>query len=152
MISIYKFFISWFTGGVLYFAMEIMMRGYSHFSMFICGGLCFVLVGITGNEVLATFDSVVVAILGIMILGTIIISSLEFITGVIVNVILGLQVWDYSNLEYNLLGQICPMFSGIWCLISLPCVYIDSLMRKYIYGEDVKYIRRVEKYQPDLYE
>ena len=32
-------------GGLLYYYMEILYRGYSHFSMILCGGLCFVLIG-----------------------------------------------------------------------------------------------------------
>ena len=37
--------IMFFTGGFLYCALEILMRGYSHISMLLAGGICFVLVG-----------------------------------------------------------------------------------------------------------
>ena len=32
-------------GGLMYMGVEILFRGYTHFSMFFVGGLCFVLVG-----------------------------------------------------------------------------------------------------------
>ena len=41
--------IMFFTGGFLYCALEILMRGYSHISMLLAGGICFVLVGAVQN-------------------------------------------------------------------------------------------------------
>ena len=40
------------------------------------------------------------------LIGSVIITACEFITGVIVNIWLGLGVWDYSTLPFNILGQI----------------------------------------------
>ena len=36
------------------------------------------------------------------------VTAVELAAGLILNVWLGLGVWDYSNLPGNLLGQICP--------------------------------------------
>ena len=47
----------------------------------------------------------------------------ELVAGLILNVWLGLGVWDYSGLWGNLWGQICPQFAAIWwalCLIFIP--------------------------------
>lgn len=47
----------------------------------------------------------------------------ELLAGLIINVWLDMNVWDYSNLPGNLWGQICPQFSAIWlalCLIFIP--------------------------------
>lgn len=144
MKKISKIFFTWFLGGILYVTMEILMRGYSHFSMFICGGFCFSLVGYMGKRVLEQNLGMEKAIVLIMILGTMIITTLELFTGIVVNIILNMEVWDYSDMKYNVLGQICPLFSGLWALISLPCVYINSMVRKYIYGEELDYIRPIE--------
>ena len=38
------------------------------------------------------------------------ITVIEFIFGLILNVWLGLNMWDYSNMPGNVLGQICPQF------------------------------------------
>lgn len=39
-ISKYLFF--WALGGALYYTFEILFRGFSHWSMYVLGGLCFV--------------------------------------------------------------------------------------------------------------
>ena len=42
----------WMTGGLFYFYLEIAYRDYSHYSMIICGGLCFLIVGTIGDYIL----------------------------------------------------------------------------------------------------
>ena len=51
------------------------------------------------------------------------VTATELIAGLILNVWLGLGVWDYSDLWGNLWGQICPQFAAIWwglCLVFIP--------------------------------
>lgn len=51
------------------------------------------------------------------------VTAVEFAAGCVLNLWLGLGVWDYSQLPGNLLGQICPQFFGIWwvlCLVFIP--------------------------------
>ena len=40
----------------------------------------------------------------------------------IVNIILQWNVWDYSNVPFNVMGQICLPFSIIWFFLSLPAI------------------------------
>ncbi len=131
-----KLLISWFTGGIIYFYMEIAFRGYSHYSMLICGGICFVLVGSAGSRILKNESRKIVMLAKIMLAGAFIITCMEFITGIIVNIIFKLDVWDYSALRYNVMGQICLLYSGLWANLSLLCVYITRVMNKYIYQEE----------------
>lgn len=54
---------------------------------------------------------------------SIIVTISEFIAGLILNVWLGLHIWDYSSMKFNLMGQICPQFFFIWwilCFIFIP--------------------------------
>lgn len=54
---------------------------------------------------------------------TIIITATELVVGLVLNVWLGLGIWDYSNLPFNFMGQICPQYMGLWyilCLIFIP--------------------------------
>lgn len=47
----------------------------------------------------------------------------ELGAGLVLNVWLGLGVWDYSHLPGNLWGQICPQFFLVWwglCLVFIP--------------------------------
>lgn len=122
------------TGGIVYFYAEILMRGYSHISMFLLGGLCFFLVGKLGNKLLRKNYSFAYKIILIMALSGTIITTLEFITGMIVNRYMGLGVWDYSYMKYNYLGQICLMYSGLWCILGLPCVYFYGMINRFVFG------------------
>lgn len=128
------YFVKWFTGGLAYFYLEILFRGYSHYTMFILGGLCFLLVGEFGTRMLKKNISNVYKIIFIMLCGTLIITFAELITGIIVNVVFDMQVWDYSDRKYNYMGQICPEFSAMWALVSLVCVYADALLRMFLLG------------------
>ena len=57
-------------------------------------------------------------------------------TVTIVNIILGWNVWDYSNLPGNLLGQICPQFTVLWFFLSAVAVYLDDWIRYLLWGEN----------------
>jgi len=54
------------------------------------------------------------------ILGAVIINIIEFISGVILNLNFKLNIWDYSNQYFNLLGQICLSHSFIYLLFICP--------------------------------
>lgn len=135
MVKIYNNVILWLTGGIIYFYMEIAFRGYSHFSMLICGGVCFITVGCMGRKILANSKNMLVALPKIMVSGMLIITFYEFLTGVLVNKVLGWNVWDYSEQKYNVMGQICLVYSLLWSVLSLLCVYLDIIIRKYIFDE-----------------
>lgn len=97
-------------GGLAYVLIEMIYRGYSHPSMFLLGGLCFVLIGEL-NERVYTWE---MSLISQMFISSVIVTSLEFISGLILNIWLGLGIWDYSNQPYNLLGQICLLFFNLW--------------------------------------
>lgn len=51
------------------------------------------------------------------------VTAVELAAGLVINVWMGLGVWDYSHLPGNLWGQICPQFSALWwglCLVFIP--------------------------------
>ena len=112
------------TGGFAYGGIEIATRGFSHISMFLAGGLCFVFIGLLND-----FLGEKISFISLMFLSALIITAVEFITGIIVNVWLKLDVWDYSYLPYNLNGQICLLFTNLWFLLSAPALLLDDWMR-----------------------
>lgn len=130
MTSFMKYLFLFLTGGFAYFYIEILYRGFSHFSMIICGGLAFILCGAINQ--LMHFK---ISVISQMILSMFIITALEFITGYIVNIRLGWNVWDYSGLPFNLLGQICLAYSLVWLIISLACIFLDDIIRWKIFDE-----------------
>lgn len=131
-----KILICWFTGGLVYFYMEIVFRGFSHYSMFICGGVCFVLVGMVSEYLAAREKRVIVRFAKLMLMGSFIITFFELLTGLIVNVIYGLNVWDYSYYKYNFMGQICLLYSGLWGVLSILCMYLYKVLVVYIFEEE----------------
>ena len=129
--QIVKYIFLGVIGGGIYYNLELIWREHSHWTMFLLGGICFICLGLI-NEIL-TWDT---PLLIQMLIGGCIITTLEFVTGCIVNLWLGWNVWDYSNLPYNLLGQI-SLFSSIgWIGLSLVGIVLDDFIRWKWFGEE----------------
>ena len=118
-------------GSIIYMSLEILWRGYTHWTMGVLGGICFICLGLI-NELLSWETPLVLQ----MLIGGTIITILEFITGYIVNLWLGWNVWDYSELPFNLWGQI-SLFSSIgWIGLSLVGIVLDDYLRFWLFHED----------------
>ena len=126
-----EYFILLVVGGSIYVTMEILFRGYSHISMFIVGGLCLCLIGVL-NE----FYKWEMYIEWQVLIGVGIILTLEFFSGCIVNLWLDLNVWDYSNMPLNLLGQICLPFALLWIPLAFLAILLDDYLRYNWFGEE----------------
>lgn len=134
--KIKKYEFLFFVGATIYVIIEKLYRGYSHWTMFLLGGICFIALGLI-NEVIP-WD---MPLLLQMFIGGIIITVLEFITGCAVNLWLGWNVWDYSELPCNLLGQI-SLFSSIgWVGLSLVGIVLDDFIRWKFFSEDKPHYR-----------
>ena len=118
-----KEFIIFLVFGITYALLEIIARGYTHPAMIVLGGICGVLVGLLNDS---TPD---MPILVQCLLGSIIITILEFVSGCYLNLYLGLNIWDYSSLPFNLLGQVSLKFTIIWFILSVPVIYLDDYMK-----------------------
>ena len=108
-------------GGAAYVLIELLWRGHSHISMFILGGTCFVSIGLI-NELFPWELGIVWQAL----IGGVLVTALEFITGLIVNVWLGL----------NLMGQICLPFFFAWVGLSVVAIVLDDYFRYWFFGEE----------------
>ena len=108
----------WAALGAAYVVFETLFRGYSHPSMFVVGGLCGVLVGAikSGPALLSRPGHRAIGSSGPFI-----VLAVEFVSGCVLNLWLGLGVWDYSNQPGNVLGQICPAFGLLWFLHYAAC-------------------------------
>ena len=124
-------FILFSLGGISYLLIELMWRGHSHWSMFLLGGICFVLIGMLNEHFTFEFPLILQ-----IIFGAFMITALEFVFGCVLNLWLGLDVWDYGNLPYNILGQICLPYSFLWLVMSLVCIVADDYFRHYLFGEE----------------
>ncbi|GAA4290745.1 membrane protein [Anaerocolumna aminovalerica] len=135
MIKLYnntlKYILLFFIGGYAYCGIEILFRGFSHISMLIAGGLSFVLIGLLNEN----FNHKM-ALVSQMALSACIITAIEFLVGLVVNVWLDLKVWDYSNMPYNFMGQICLLYVNIWFFLSLASILLDDYLRYFLLGEE----------------
>lgn len=105
-------------GGFCYNLIEILWRGYSHWSMFFVGGSCFHLIGRIGNRLRSR---------GALAVGSacaLAVTAVEYISGLVVNLRLKLNVWDYSHMFANLHGQVCLLYTVLWGFLSLLAVPI----------------------------
>nr|DAV58083.1 MAG TPA: Putative ABC-transporter type IV [Caudoviricetes sp.] len=128
--SLIKYAVLFFFGGLVYYLIEILWRGYSHWTMIILGGLCFVVVGLINN--ILPWNMVIELQ---ALIGAVLITSLEFVVGLIVNVNLGWDIWDYSNVPFNFLGQICLPFSLLWYVLSIIVIFTDDYIRYIFFNE-----------------
>jgi len=103
-------------GAVGYGLLEVLWRGYTHWSMLGAGGICFVFFAKIGEKMKNT------GIFIKAIIGSGFVTAIEFIFGIIFNIILKKNVWDYSKLPFNIGGQICVLYSFIWAIISIICI------------------------------
>lgn len=126
-----KYLVLLLVGGSIYCGIEIIARGHTFFSMFIVGGICFILCGCV-NEHFA-WDTPLWLQMAICCL---IITIIEFISGCLLNLALGLNVWDYSNQPFNVLGQICLKFSIGWYFLAAPAIILDDYIRYWFFGEE----------------
>ena len=76
-----------YLGGMFYCTVELLWRQWTHGSMFLLGGLCFWTVSSLGRRVR-------MPLLAQMALGACIVTFFEFWTGVLVNRVMHLGVWD----------------------------------------------------------
>ena len=111
-------------GGVTYAMIEIMWRGNTHWTMVLLGGLCFLtlykLFGYMSNY----------SLIEKCVLGAIVITTLEFVVGCIVNLVFHMNVWNYSRMPLNLSGQICILYSTLWGVLCIPINFIADKIRK----------------------
>lgn len=120
------------AGGAAYCTVEVLWRGRTHWTMFVLGGLLFLLLGEL-NEGVLSWDT---PLLLQSVIGAAIVTAAELCAGLILNVWLGLGVWDYSTLPFNLCGQICLPFSLLWIPVSAAAIVLDDWLRYWLFGEE----------------
>ena len=110
-------------GGLAYVGLELLWRGRSHYSMFLAGGLCFLLLGKLG-KIRPRLPLALRCLVGAGI-----ITFVELGAGLLAN--RDYRVWDYRQMPWNFHGQICLVYSLLWIPVSLFAMWLyDRLDRK----------------------
>ena len=115
-------------GGQGYCTIEILWRGRTHYSILLAGGIILMFLAFIQKEMKKA------PLLLKCLMGTVFITGVEFIFGCIFNISLGMNVWNYDNMPFNLLGQICLPFSLLWLLLCIPVfkwIVNDKLYRRF---------------------
>lgn len=127
----------WFWGGTVYFLLEVAYKSLTNHTEAISWTML----------VLAIFLTVPVERCGAqlpwktpfiiqVLCCTALVTLAEFIAGCILNIWLGLGVWDYSNMWGNILGQICPQYTAIWLVLCGVFIIVFDWMRYAVDGID----------------
>ena len=116
--------LAFLIGAVGYALLELLWRGRTHPTMIVAGGICFLAFSYIG-EWLYGFPLLVKAFCAALA-----VTAVELIFGVIFNLALGMNVWNYGSMPLNLLGQICPTFSLVWCAIAMLFVPLAERVNK----------------------
>ena len=85
--------------------------------MFLAGGLCFLLLG--------QLDRTRLSFSAKCLLGAVIITAVELLAGLLTN--RDHQVWDYRQMPFNFLGQVCLSYSLLWIPVSFGAMLLHRL-------------------------
>lgn len=96
-------------GGAGYMGIEVLWRGWSHGSMFLAGGSCFLLLGLCSKSKRPLPVRAA--------MGACMITGVELLAGLLVN--RNYSVWDYRAMPLNFRGQVCLPFTLLWLPLSL---------------------------------
>ena len=118
-------------GGWIYYILEILFRGFSHWSMFVLGGICMMFFSYQGQQVHWQDDFLLQ-----VFRCSIFVTAAEFITGIIVNKWFALHVWDYSRMPFQLFGQICLPFMMLFACLCAVGIYLSANILYLLYGEE----------------
>lgn len=129
--NIIKYLILGIIGGFTYVLIELLYRGHSHWSMFLVSAFAFISIGLINEFIRWDME-----LWKQMLIGSGIVTILEFVSGYILNIKLDWHIWDYSNVPFNILGQICLPFSIVWFFISLIAIVADDYLRYWLFDEE----------------
>jgi len=110
-------------GGLVYGAIELLFRGFTHWSMLLAGGTCFCLMYKISGMPIRKWQK--------WVLGAAAITTVEFVVGAVVNIWLKWNVWSYSLHPFNLLGQVCLLFTCMWFLMCIPAMELCGVLRRF---------------------
>ncbi len=134
-------------GCIGYMFIEILWRGYTHWTMGLLGGICLCAIYII-DMTLAKASLFVKAFFSAGC-----ITTLELLTGILVNLTLKLNVWDYSDLKFNFMGQISLIYSILWYYLCIPALILCKILRHRVFGVlslSRRHLTKIFERQPTL--
>lgn len=131
------------VSGFIYTALELLWRGYTHWTMFVCAGFCGLAMANINNNWLEFDTDFRIQVVASALVCTV----MEFIFGIIFNG--DFTIWDYRGLwgTIHWLGdQVNVLFFGIWMIISLFGLPFLDWMQWKLGLEEKPYYRIGDRY------
>ncbi|MFI3172194.1 MAG: hypothetical protein R3Y58_07510 [Eubacteriales bacterium] len=116
-------------GGTIYYGIEIIFRGFSHWTMFVLGGICMIFIGLQGQWCEWKTPYWIQLLRSITF-----VSCSEFLTGMLVNKLLNWNVWDYSDRRLQLWGQVSLLFTILFAFLCAFAICIAKWVSKVLYN------------------
>ena len=139
MSRVFKILSIWFIFGMCYFTLEGIYRipkgGFANLIMLFIGGLCGVLIGSINQ--FPKFNNM--AVWKQAAIGTVLTLIVEYASGYVLNIKLGLNIWNYSDMYFNIKGQICLEFALIWFLLMPIAIWLEDYIRFKFWEEGYEY-------------
>jgi hypothetical protein len=104
--------------------------GYTSLWMFPVGGLSGFFIGLMNQYAAPKYFPYQLQVF----CGGLIITALELISGLILNVGFGFHLWDYSTYPLNFMGQICLPATLLWIVMTPFAMWVDDVLRHYLAG------------------
>lgn len=130
--KILEYFATFCLGFVIYYTLEMIYDGSSHYAMGVLGGVSLIAIGALNDCAFTMKTPIWLQV----IIGAAIITLLELVTGLLLNQ--DYAIWDYRNMPLNFKGQICLPFSGIWCICSLICILLQDFLNYKLFENSEK--------------
>lgn len=129
-------------GFCIYITIEVLFRTYSYPLMGMVGGISLILLDKINDYI--SWD---MQLLYQMIIGGLIITVLELLSGEFALHIMGVRMWDYSNMWMPMFDNlVCPLFSFFWVLLSgVGIVLADAIDYYILHGNFQPYYRICSK-------
>ena len=136
MIRILQSVVLWVFGGALYFLCEVawkLLHGYPEsisWTMLVLAALICIPLDLINERLpweMPLWQQALLGGLGI--------TAAELVAGLVLNVWLGLNVWDYSHLPLNLWGQVSLFWTALWILAAGGGIVLLDWLRHWLYGE-----------------
>lgn len=127
----------WFFGGTIYFLIEVAYKSLTEhperisWTMLVLATLLTIPVERCGAELPWECPLWIQALTCASL-----VTVVELVAGLVLNVFLGLNIWDYSDLPFNLWGQICPQYAAAWWFLCLAFIPIFDWLRWAVVGGD----------------
>ncbi|MBR5538672.1 MAG: hypothetical protein IKU61_02110 [Clostridia bacterium] len=113
-------------GAIGYMFIEIVWRGSTHWTMGILGGMSILMIYFVEQSF--SFSVLLKALLSAAF-----VTATELVAGLILNDLMGLSVWDYSDMRYNIAGQISLVYSFLWYFLCIPVHILCRIIKHHIF-------------------